>query len=202
MSKQEIFGRFVRELETSASAFRILDSMEDDSGRVAVMLSLKATVDFIESATGNVSLRDPLFRLFLALDSAEAGSLDPMLRPNLIKTKPPLPCNERAQRGYLAAAMEVVMHVDKEKRDSAAQWVARHAKGLPVFRKVRSSSWRAVQEWRDNANGSNADNGSVDSVLFRDTITELRKAELPLGAGRKHAQKLIVLAHHLGNPER
>lgn len=129
--------------------------------------------------------------------------MDPMLKPVSLGKKRPILEHERAQRGYVAAAMEVVM-ADGIGRDAAAQWVARHAKGLGVYRKVRSTAWEATRDWRDTANAGNI-NTDVDTVVYRTavlTLEQLTKTEaFVVGKGKKIALEIIARARQLGNPK-
>ncbi len=197
---------FLLRLQEAAELFALEDGdAEGNGGRSGAMMALQATIDFVDAVFGRPELRAPLFRVALALLSAEDGAIDPMFErpPRKPGSRGPLLHSIRAQRGYLAAAMEVVMS-DGTARDAAAQWVARRAKGLAAFHKVKATAWLAVRDWRDTASGGSASE-DLDTVIYRTSVSEIGRAREEGNSLKENCQKiaseLITRARHLGNPK-
>lgn len=120
---------FAGELDGAAKLFR--DTQTLDGGRIGCMVALKAVVDFCDRAELGPKRRHPLLQLYVALESADNGAVDPLLKVTLQAGAPPLTEAERRQRGCLAAAMEALIR-GGAKPDDAARWVAHSEVALVV----------------------------------------------------------------------
>ena len=151
------------ELGEAAQHFHAVQAV--DGGRRGCMMALKAVIDFCDYMGLGQERRRPLLQLFVALESAENGAVDPLLgvasRPNA----PPLTEAERRQRGCLAAAMEALIR-GGSKADDAARWVANRSRKLTTAGRVKTDLWKAVKSWRVAAKGGDITRDR-DAFAFR-----------------------------------
>lgn len=133
--------------ELDGAAQLSLGTQALDGGRVGCMMALKAVVEFCDRARLGPERRRPLMQLILALESAEKGAIDPLLKVQSRSGAPPLTEAERRQRGCLAAAMEAMIR-GGFKLDDAARWVARRSHKMMAGRRVKNDLWKAIKSWR------------------------------------------------------
>lgn len=141
---------FAAELDEAAQLFRDIQAL--DGGRVGCQTALKAVVDFCNRMGLSSECRLPFERLIVALESAENGAIDPLLKFEARLGAPPLTVAERRQRGLLAAAMEAIMRAGSKPND-AARWVADRSHNMITAGRVTTDLWKAVKHWRVTAMG-------------------------------------------------
>lgn len=160
-----------------------------NGGRIGVMLALAAVVDFCDQAGMAKEQRDPLFQLFLALQSADDGARSPLLQVTSRAGAPPLTDAERYQRGCIAGAMEAMMRGGATP-DAAAKWVAKRAHNMAAAARVKAALWKAVKSWRVTAAGGDP-NQDRDTLAYR-TACEMFDQGRPVG--EQAAETILRLA--------
>lgn len=108
---------FADDLDEAAQLFRDVQAV--DGGRIGCMWALRAVIDFCDRAGLGQDRRRPLLQLFVALESAESGAIDPILEVMPRPNAPPLTEAVRRQRGCLAAAMEALIRGGSKPDDAA-----------------------------------------------------------------------------------
>jgi len=178
---------FAGEMDEAAELFR--DTQALDRGRVGCQVALKAVVDFCDRSGLPPECRLPLERLIIALESAENGAVDPLLRVEMQAGAPPLTVAERRQRGYLAAAMEALMRAGSKPND-AARWVANRSRYMIAAGRVKTDLWKAVKSWRVTAKvGSKTDDW--DTIAYCAACEALDQGIVP---GQQGAEVLLQKA--------
>lgn len=170
---------FAGEMNEAAELFR--DTQALDRGRVGCQMALKAVVDFCDRSGLPSECRLPLGRLINALESAENGAVDPLLRVEMQAGAPPLTVAERRQRGYLAAAMEALIRAGSKPND-AAKWVANRSRNMIAAGRVKTDLWKAVKSWRATAKlGSGTEDW--DTIAYRAACEALDQCIVPSQQG-------------------
>lgn len=175
--------------ELDGAAQLSLETQALDGGRVGCMMALKAVVEFCDRARLGPERRRPLMQLILALESAEKGAIDPLLKVQSRSGAPPLTEAERRQRGCLAAAMEALMR-DGVNANDAARWVANRSRKMRAARRIKTDLWRVVKGWRVAAMGGN-------KAEDRDTLTYYAACEVlgqGIAVGQQGAEALLRIA--------
>ena len=178
---------FGNELGEAAQLFREIQAI--DGGRVGCMMALKAVIDFCDSMGVEQERRHPLLKLFVALQSAEAGAVDPLLKVSPRPNAPPLTVAEKWQRGCLAGAMEALIR-GGFKPDDAARWVANRSRKMMAAGRVKTDLWKAVKSWRVAASGGDPTQDQ-DACAYRVACELL---ETGVGVGQQGAEVLVEKA--------
>ena len=194
------------ELQAAAALFNKDEArLAAGSGRTGVISSLAAVLKYLhDNVDVDHMLLNPLFRLLMGLNDADAGQAVPMLKPSDIGgKKPPVSVNERVQRAYIAAAVELVRR-NSTSNELAARWVARQAMNLPVFERLRTEPWRAVLKWREQASSVGAAQNE-ETKFYRMVLRDLDEKNDGFLATTQDceaaARELIELAQKYGNPK-
>lgn len=140
-------------------------------GATIAFLDVLTTIARQQGAPVSVSLTEPLVRLAGAMNSLEAGTVEPLLQAAPQKrgagwqqgNRPPLATNVEVGRAVAAAAMECLIMAGMQRKEAA-----RHAAKLlvrsPLISEDRSNGARPerrIARWRDNLRA--ADRTSSDS---------------------------------------
>lgn len=178
---------FVDKLDEAALLFH--EAQATDGGRIGCMAALRAVIDFCDRAGLGRERRGPLMQLFVALQSAEKGAVEPMLKVASRPNAPPLTEAEKRQRGCLAAAMEALIR-DGLKPDDAARWVAGRSGRMIAASRVKTALWKAVKHWRVTAMGGDVA-GDMDAWAFRVACEQLDKG---IAVGPQGAEAMLKMA--------
>jgi len=178
---------FGNELSKAAQLFH--DLQTKDGGRVGCMMALKAVIDFCDNAGMGQESRRPLLQLYVALDSAENGATDPILRVASRPNAPPLTDAEMRQRGCLAGAMEALIR-SGSRPDDAARWVASRSRKMTAAGRVKTDLWKAVKKWRVAAmSGDKTQNW--DAIAF---FSACKGLDQKVATGQQGAEVLLKMA--------
>lgn len=167
-----------------------------DGGRCGCMTALAAVIDLCDLLGWPPERRLTFWRLFLALQAADEGKDDPMLRIRKGHGRPPLTDAERAQRGHLAAAVEALIR-DGMTPEGAAKQVAKRAGRMATAARAKESPlWKALLKWREAAMGGNVPDDR-DALIFRTTCQMLDTTQGPVALADL-AGGLIAKAEQFG----
>jgi len=150
-----------------------------DGGRLGALFALRGVIEYFDQLGVPIERRNPLYRLFLALEDLDNGKVHDMLKPvsqgrggagDSIESK--------TAKAWAAAAMECLMvpAADGSKglsRQAAARRVARKIAKWPVADSA-GFSWRTVANWRDVAN-SGSEREDIDAAVYQVARAHLRQ---------------------------
>ena len=173
----------------------------ESAGRLGCIGALTAAIDLCQAIGLSAGEDRTFFHLFVALQDAEAGIENELLSRTELGRKAPTSLVVMRQRGYVAAAIELLIKDGKSLKD-ATIWVGKKAhqhklsalKSTHTKKSAEGSFQSTVKGWRDRAM---AGQYSVDwdTTTFRDACDAMETFGL---RGEAAAERLISDAGEIG----
>jgi len=136
--------KLVIELQAAEESYR----KTPKQGVSQALLAMHSHLEVLEIPP---NLSEPILALMMALDDAEHGTKNPLLKVQKIAHRGPITIAELQARAYAAAALELLFHADPElSLPQAAFKVARSVKNWP-WHKTKNVNADTVTKWRERA---------------------------------------------------